>query len=43
MDPEKFARKNNPSKPNPAANQSGAGKIGKWLFKYVGPTMRGPD
>ena len=43
MDAEKSTRKNNPSNPNPAANQSGAGKIGKWLFEDVGPTLCGPD
>ena len=36
-------RKKKPSKPNPAANQSGVRKLGKWLFEDVGPTMRGPD
>ena len=43
MDAEKSTRKKNPSKPNPASNQSGAGKLGKWLFKDFGPTMRGPN
>ena len=43
MDTENSTRKKKPNKPNPAANQSGAGKLGKWLFEYFGPTMRGPD
>ena len=43
MDTEKSTRKKKPNKPNPAATQSGAGKLGKWLFENVGPTMRGPD
>ena len=43
MDSEKSTRKKNPSKSNPAATQSGAGKLSKWLFEDVGPTMRGPD
>ena len=36
-------RKKKPSKPNPNANQSGAGKLGKWLFEDDGPTMRDLD
>ena len=40
---EKSTRKNKPSKPNPSANQSGSGKLGKWLFEDFGPTLRGPD
>ena len=43
MDAEKSTRKKKPSKPNPAANQSGARKLGKWLFEDVGPTLHGPD
>ena len=35
-------RKKKPSKPKPAVNQSGARKLGKWLFEDVRPTMRGP-
>ena len=40
---ENSTRKKKPSKSNPAATQSRAGKIGKWLFEDFGPTMRGPD
>ena len=43
MDAEKSTRKKKRSNSNPADNQSGAGKLGKWLFEDVGPTMRGPD
>ena len=43
MDYEKSTRKKKPSNSNPAATQSGAGKLGKWLFEDVGPTIRGPD
>ena len=43
MEAEKSNRKKKPSKSNPAATQSGTGKLGKWLFEDVGPTMRGPD
>ena len=43
MDAEKSMHKKNTSKPNPAANQSGAGKLIKWLFEDIGPTLRGPD
>ena len=43
MDAEKSTRKKMPSKPNPTATQSGAGKLGTWLFKDSRPTMRGPD
>ena len=43
MDSEKSTLKKKPSKSNPAATQSGARKIGKWLFEDVVPTMRGPD
>ena len=43
MDAKKSTRKKKPSKSNPAATQSGAGKLGKWLFEDVGPTMSGPD
>ena len=43
MDAEKSMRKKKPSKPKPTANQSGAGKLGKWLFEDVRPTLRGPD
>ena len=43
MDAEKSTRKKNPRKSNPASTQSGAGKLSKWLFEDVGPTMRGPD
>ena len=32
-----------PSNPNPAANQSGVGKLGKWLFKDVRPMLSGPN
>ena len=39
MDAEKSMRKKKPSKSNPTAIQSGAGKLGKWLFEDVGPTM----
>ena len=43
MDAEKSTRKKKPSNPKPAANKSGAGKLGKWLFEDVGPTLSGPD
>ena len=43
MDFNKSTRKKNPSKPNPVANQIGARKLGKWLFKDVRPTLRSPD
>ena len=43
MGAEKSTRKKNPSKSNPASTQSKAGKLSKWLFEDVGPTMRGPD
>ena len=43
MDSKKSTHKKKPSKSNPAATQSGAGKLSKWLFEDVGPTMRGPD
>ena len=43
MDAEKYTRKKNPIKSNPDATQSGAGKLGKWIFEDVGTTMRGPD
>ena len=43
MDSKKSTRKKEPSKSNPAATQSGARKLSKWLFEYAGPTMRGPD
>ena len=43
MDFNKSTRKKNPSKPNPVANQIGDRKLGKWLFKDVRPTLRGPD
>ena len=43
MDAKKSTRKKKPSKSNPAATQSRAGKLGKWLFEDVGPTMRGPN
>ena len=43
IDAEKSKRKNNPINSNPAATQSGAGKLGKWIFEDVGTTMRGPD
>ena len=43
MDAENSTRKKKPSKSNPAATQSGAGKLSKWLFENVGPTMHGPD
>ena len=36
-------RKKKPSKSNPAATQSGAGNLSKWLFEDVGPTMRVSD
>ena len=42
MDAEKSTRKKKSRKSNPAATQSGAGKLGKWLFEDVGPTMRVP-
>ena len=42
-DAKKSTRKKKPSKPNPAANPSGAGKLGKWLFEDVGPTLCDPD
>ena len=32
MDAEKSTRKKKPSNSNPAATQSGAGKLDKWLF-----------
>ena len=43
MDADKSTCRKKPSKPKPAANQSGAGKLGKWLFEDVGPTLRGPN
>ena len=43
MDAENSTRKKNPIKPNPTANQSVAGKLGKWLFEDVGITMCGPN
>ena len=43
MDAEKSTHKKKPRNPNPTANQSGTRKLGKWLFKDVGPTLRGPD
>ena len=43
MDAKKSTRKKKLSKPNPAANQSGAGKLVKRLFEYVRPTMRSPE
>ena len=43
MDAEKSTRKKNPIKSNPAATQSGAGKLSKWLFEDFVPTMCGPD
>ena len=43
MDAEKSTRKKKPSNPKPAANKSGARKLGKWLFEDVGPTLSGPD
>ena len=33
IDSEKSTRRKKPSKPKPAANQSGAGNLGKWLFE----------
>ena len=42
-DAKKSTRKNNPSNSDPTATQSGVGKLGKWLFENVGPTIRGPD
>ena len=41
MDAKKSTCKKNPSNYNPAATPSGAGKLGKWLFEDVRPTMRG--
>ena len=43
MDSEKSTCNKNPSKSNPAATQSGAEKLSKWISEDVGPTMRGPD
>ena len=43
MDVKKSTRKKKPRNPNPDANQSGAGNIGKWLFEDVGPKLRSPD
>ena len=43
MDAENSTRKKKHSKSNPAATQSRAGNLSKWLFEDVGPTMRGPD
>ena len=43
MDAKNSTGKKNPSKSNPAATQNGAGKLSKWLFEDVGPTMRGPE
>ena len=43
MDAKKSTRKKKPRNSNPAANQSGDGKLGKWLFEDVRPTLRGPD
>ena len=43
MDAEKSRIKKNPIKSNPAATQNRAGKLGKWLFEDVGPTMHVPD
>ena len=42
MDAEKSMRKKNPRNPKPAANQSGDGKMGNWLFEDVGSTLCGP-
>ena len=36
-------RRKKPSKTKPAANKSGAGKLGKWPFADVRPTLRGPN
>ena len=43
MDAAKSMRKKNPRKSNPAATQIWAGKLSKWLFEDVGPTMCGPN
>ena len=43
IDAEKSTRNKKPRIINPAANQSGARKLGKWLFEDVRPTLRGPD
>ena len=43
MDAKKSKRNKKPSKSNPAATQSGAEKLSKWISEDVGPTMRGPD
>ena len=43
MNANKSTCRKNPSKPKPAANQSGAGKLSNWLFKDVGPTKCGPN
>ena len=43
MDAEKSTRRKKPSNPKPAANQSGSGNLGKWLFEDVGPKLRGPN
>ena len=43
MDAKKSTLKKNPSKSNPTATQSGAGKLSKWLFEDVGPRMCGPN
>ena len=43
MDAKNYTCKKKSSKSNPAATQSRAGKLSKWLFEYVGPTMCGPE
>ena len=40
---KKFTHKKKPSKPNPLRIKAGQGKIGKWLFEDVEPTMCGPN
>ena len=43
IDDNKSTCRKKPSKPKPAVNQSGAGKLGKWLFEDVWPMLRVPN
>ena len=43
MDADKSTSRKKPSKTKPTANKSGAGKLGKWPFTDVRPTLRGPN
>ena len=42
MDANNSTHKKKPRNSNPAATQSGAAKLGKWLFEDVGTTSCGP-